>query len=133
MNTSNQIDLSTVPHNGVNSTDDVRGTCPHCGINLENGIGMHEPSEGYKHDEREFMCLGCGGEYGPLLRKRKGVSHEGKKGARNEVSIKQWLKSHAAAHQGRVSRAEAYAYAASTGRSETTVKIQAKAAGITLV
>lgn len=125
---TDKLELSKLPYTGVNATEDhPRGYCPHCGIYLDNGQGQHDPSEGYKHEEMEYSCLGCGGEWGPMLRKRKGVSHAGKQGARNAISVKTWLKNHREA-----TYADALAYVLSTGRSETTLKIQSRALGMFL-
>lgn len=54
--------------------------CPHCGIGLDNGVGDHMQEVGsgklgvtkhVKHDKYAYACLGCGGEFGPTIRKRK--------------------------------------------------------------
>lgn len=48
--------------------------CPHCGINLHNGVGTHlqEVNDTYiKHDKFEFACLGCGEEFGPAIPAKK--------------------------------------------------------------
>jgi hypothetical protein len=124
----NTIDLSKLDETGVNASEqDPHGYCPHCGIYLDNGVGMHDPSEGFKNETHLWSCLGCGGEFGPLLRKRKGVSHEGKKGSRNAVSVKAWLQANKDA-----TYAEALAYVKSTGRSEITLKIQMRNLGLSL-
>lgn len=51
--------------------------CPHCGIHLSNGYGVHGDDvngETIKHKEFEYACLGCGEEFGPAIKKaRKGV------------------------------------------------------------
>ncbi len=43
--------------------------CPHCGVDLDaNGIGEHNQEvngKKVKHDEFQYVCLGCGGEFGP--------------------------------------------------------------------
>lgn len=50
--------------------------CPHCGIHLDNGYGFHGDDvngEIVKHEEFEYMCLGCGGEFGPAIKKARKV------------------------------------------------------------
>lgn len=53
-------------------TDGVKGHCPHCNVHLDNGWqtvdGIREvsPADANKM-EREYICLGCGGEYGPKI------------------------------------------------------------------
>ena len=53
--------------------------CPHCGVYLDNGVGIHRDEVNgtwVTHTkEREFWCMGCGGEFGPLLpnKKAKGI------------------------------------------------------------
>lgn len=114
-------DLTTLDANGNN------GLCPHCNINhIDNGTYEHNPSDGYKCEEMTYCCMGCNGEWGPLLRKRKGVSHAGKVGKREKVSVKAWLKANPNA-----TYEQALAYVKSTGRSEITLKIQAKNVGHT--
>lgn len=45
--------------------------CPHCGINhLDSGYSRHEPEDGAVHTEREWACLGCGGEWGAKIKRR---------------------------------------------------------------
>lgn len=44
--------------------------CPHCGIHLENGIGVHlQEVNGkvIKHKAFEYECLACGEEFGPAI------------------------------------------------------------------
>lgn len=44
--------------------------CPHCDINLENGVGVHGDEVNgsiIKHAEFELACLSCGGEFGPSI------------------------------------------------------------------
>jgi hypothetical protein len=46
--------------------------CPSCGIDLCNGVGHHTQDVNGKkirHSYFEFECLGCGKEFGPLLRR----------------------------------------------------------------
>lgn len=120
--TNDQILALTI--NGVTADPTVQGTCPHCGIDLNNGVFEHNPSDNYKCDTNLYCCMGCNGEFGPLLRKRKGVSHAGKTGARNKVSVKQWLRTHPKA-----TYAESLAYVTSTGRTEITLRIQMRNLG----
>lgn len=44
--------------------------CPHCGIHLSSGIGVHlQEVNGkvIKHKAFEYECLACGGEFGPAI------------------------------------------------------------------
>ena len=44
--------------------------CPHCGIHLENGIGVHLQEvngKEIKHKAFEYECLACGEEFGPAI------------------------------------------------------------------
>lgn len=117
--------LTTVRGIVTDSTEvNQPGACPHCGCDLQNGAYEHDPSENYKCEERRFCCMGCGGEWGPLLRRRTGVSHIGKSGKREQVSVKQWLRANPHA-----TYAQALEYVKSTGRSEITLKIQARNIG----
>lgn len=46
--------------------------CPHCGIHLSNGIGVHlQEVNGkvIKHKAFEYECLACGEEFGPAIAK----------------------------------------------------------------
>lgn len=48
--------------------------CPHCGINLDNGVGAHGDEvngEIQKHETHIHACLGCGEEFGPLIDSKK--------------------------------------------------------------
>lgn len=45
--------------------------CPHCGIDLRNGVSQHGDDVNGKplrHDTHEFECMGCGGGFGETLR-----------------------------------------------------------------
>lgn len=45
-------------------------SCPHCGTDLENGIGVHGHEvngKPIKHDQFEYVCLACNGEFGPAI------------------------------------------------------------------
>lgn len=45
-------------------------SCPHCGIDLENGVDSHGQEvngKEIKHDQFEYACLACGGEFGPAV------------------------------------------------------------------
>ena len=47
--------------------------CPHCGIDLRNGVGEHNQEvngKRIKHDYFQFECLACGGEFGPGIPSR---------------------------------------------------------------
>ena len=51
-------------------------TCPACGVHLSNGVGAHNQDvngKPLKHDHREFACLGCGFEFGPVIVKKAKV------------------------------------------------------------
>lgn len=44
--------------------------CPHCNINLMNGVGVHDDEvngKKIKHEHFMFACLGCGHEFGPPI------------------------------------------------------------------
>lgn len=44
--------------------------CPHCGIHLSNGFGVHlQEVDGkeIKHKAFEYACLACGEEFGPAI------------------------------------------------------------------
>lgn len=106
--------------------------CPHCGTDLDNGISCHGDDvngKALKHVEFELECMACGNEFGRPVhnRTRKSVTHVGKSGKRETVSVKQWLRANPKA-----TYAEALAYVLSTGRSETTLKIQSRALGMFL-
>jgi hypothetical protein len=64
--------LSEMPWDGVEKAgDDERGHCPHCGVNLDNGFCDYVSMLDTNKREaakmvREFVCLGCGEEYGPV-------------------------------------------------------------------
>ena len=48
--------------------------CPHCNITLSNGVGEHGDivnGTRIKHDEFQFACLGCDGEFGPKIKTPK--------------------------------------------------------------
>jgi len=50
----------------------VKGHCPHCHINLDNGYqtvdGIAEVNQAQANKmKRHFVCLGCNGEYGPTI------------------------------------------------------------------
>ncbi|QEA09798.1 hypothetical protein PQC31_gp77 [Pseudomonas phage Iggy] len=69
-----ELDLESLDHKGVN------GKCPHCGIDhLDNGWSDFEgivDAQGSVEAARAIMshqytCLGCGGEWGPLVETKK--------------------------------------------------------------
>lgn len=44
--------------------------CPQCGAHLDNGVGYHMQEvngKTIKHEEFEYACLACGGEFGPSI------------------------------------------------------------------
>lgn len=48
--------------------------CPHCGIDLCNGVGEHlQEVNGtrIKHEQFIYACLGCGEEFGPAIPARR--------------------------------------------------------------
>lgn len=48
--------------------------CPHCSINLDNGVGHHgQIVNGTRilHENFQFECLGCGEEFGPKIKSPK--------------------------------------------------------------
>lgn len=48
-------------------------TCPHCGVGLDNGVTTND-AQRYDNlpllEKYEYMCLGCGEEFGPLIKGR---------------------------------------------------------------
>ncbi len=45
--------------------------CPHCGIDLDNGVGEHMQEvngKPIKHNKFQYECLGCGEEFGPEIK-----------------------------------------------------------------
>ena len=71
-----------VEDDGTVSGFSVHGliNCPSCGIHLCNGVGAHgdEVNGKYiKHEHFEYVCLGCGAEFGPALPTvKKVVAHK---------------------------------------------------------
>jgi len=59
--------------------------CPHCGVDLCNGVG-HDGQDvngkKIRHSHFEFECLGCGKEFGPLLRRARPAVSSAKVGPR---------------------------------------------------
>lgn len=53
--------------------------CPSCGINLDNGVGIHEDDVNGKHvvhtKTHEYWCMACNAEFGPLLPGKKERTH----------------------------------------------------------
>lgn len=50
--------------------------CPHCNTHLSNGVGHDEQEVNgnvIRHNSRQFECLACGEEFGPIVRKPKVV------------------------------------------------------------
>ena len=67
-----EVNLEELGQFGLGTCDDD-AVCPHCGINHKgNGYSKHEPDDrdAAKHDERIWMCLGCGGEWGRSIKRR---------------------------------------------------------------
>jgi hypothetical protein len=55
--------------------------CPHCKIDLENGVGLHNQEvngKPIKHDRYLYACLACAGEFGPSIPKQKVKKAAGK-------------------------------------------------------
>jgi hypothetical protein len=53
----------------------VEGHCPHCGIDLDNGwcdyssmLSTNQKAAGAM--QREFVCLACNGEFGPMIQRK---------------------------------------------------------------
>lgn len=45
-------------------------SCPHCGVDLRNGVGHHDEEVNgvrIKHERYQYECLGCGEEFGPEI------------------------------------------------------------------
>lgn len=55
-----KLDAEMIEHFGVTH-------CPHCGVHLENGVGWNDDGM-TKCDTNEYVCLGCGEEFGPELK-----------------------------------------------------------------
>lgn len=52
--------------------------CPNCGIHLGNGWsvdGTEVNGETLRHKEFEFVCLGCGDEFGPEVEAKRAVNN----------------------------------------------------------
>lgn len=74
----------------IEGEDGERADCPHCGINLDNGIAHYEDIRDSNKAEaakmkHEWMCLGCGEEFGPAV-KGKGSSGHANRGIRSDFS-----------------------------------------------
>ena len=64
-----EVELHELGFYGL-GTDEATAECPHCGTNhVSNGYAVHD--DDYKCDEMKFACLGCGGEWGPRIKRRK--------------------------------------------------------------
>lgn len=51
--------------------------CPSCGVHLSNGVGAHGDDLNGKptrHEKFQYVCLGCGEEFGPAIRGRSAKS-----------------------------------------------------------
>lgn len=69
---SQEVELSEYQQDLMNHYGHLN--CPHCNITLSNGVGEHgEIVNGtrIKHDEFQFVCLGCDGEFGPKIKTPK--------------------------------------------------------------
>jgi len=72
--------------------------CPHCDINLENGVGQHGDDvngKPLKLNTNQFFCLGCGGEFGPELK------HAAKSVTRSTSISESWNNAEIAAKRAR--------------------------------
>jgi len=61
--------------------------CPHCGVHLSNGVGIHQQEVNgthIQHEEFEFECLACGGEFGPAI--HKGIKIEKDRPEQNGIT-----------------------------------------------
>jgi hypothetical protein len=83
-----EYDLVNVPFEGVEPDADFnnQGHCPCCGVHLSNGVATYEDiCDTSKSDAgkmvMEYTCLGCGGEWGPVIQRKarstKPVKHNG--------------------------------------------------------
>lgn len=56
--------------------------CPHCGIHLSNGVTTYDEMRSEKVNvsdvTHEYMCLGCGGYFGPEIKARRATVSTGK-------------------------------------------------------
>lgn len=76
--------ISDSPEEAVTDLDNIQACgyshCPHCGIHLSNGVtdfdGMVDchgsEKEALKLMSREWCCLGCNGEWGPVVQAKGG-------------------------------------------------------------
>lgn len=65
--------------------------CPHCGIHLDNGVGLHNDEvngKKIKHDKFELCCLACGEEFGPSIRAKREVNSTGESRDNMKTSLK---------------------------------------------
>lgn len=87
-----KLDAELMEHYGTT-------TCPCCGVHLSNGIGLHgmEDGEGktIKLEKHEYFCLGCGGEFGPEL-KKKAIS-----ATRSDAIAESWQNAEVAASRSK--------------------------------
>lgn len=64
--------------------------CPHCGVDLDNGVGHHNQEvngKRLKHKKYEFECLACGKEFGPEIAQTE-VNSTGEKRPATVESLK---------------------------------------------
>lgn len=64
--TAEDAALELVAETHAEPTQALPTHCPHCGINLENGYSTYEAQceKGMERISHEFVCLGCGEEFG---------------------------------------------------------------------
>lgn len=66
-----ELEFETMAPIGQELTADYHTyVCPHCHCNLSNGVGEHLQEvngERIKHDQYQYECLACGGEFGPAI------------------------------------------------------------------
>lgn len=83
-----EYDLVNVPFDGVEQDPayNNQGHCPCCGIHLSNGAATYDDicetnKKAAGQMVMEYTCLGCGGEWGPVIERKarstKPVKHNG--------------------------------------------------------
>jgi hypothetical protein len=74
--TDEQLSAIVSCYHGVEMVEgDDYGHCPHCGLHLSNGAWSVEDAETPQQRKgfiRQHECLGCGGQYGSLLKRTAG-------------------------------------------------------------
>lgn len=65
--------------------------CPHCGIHLSNGVGLHNDEvngKKIKHEKFELCCLACNEEFGPEIKVKREVKSTGEVREAMKTSLK---------------------------------------------